>query len=238
MAKLDPDYLQRLEKFINDPATAPENRVKEVPKELEGNVAPEDIKANKQALLYMVIDKSISMCSNGLEEAVRQGLMDVKRTVNGAEEVDYIQTAMTFFGSTLEMRPFQYGECIDTSYEANELSTCLYDAVIESCQNMVTQYDKLKDVTTAVKGVMFIFTDGEENSSKHDFKDLKSAISNMLCKGQNDAKPKRNIKFFVAAFEGADIEQLAKEFNTEPIVINNDHKLRELMNFVSRDAAR
>ena len=65
MAKLDSDYLQRLEKFINDPATAPENRKNEVPKELEGNVAPEDVRANMQALLYMVIDKSISMRGNG-----------------------------------------------------------------------------------------------------------------------------------------------------------------------------
>lgn len=232
MAKLDSDYLQRLDKFINDPATAPENRKKEVPKELEGNVAPEDVRANMQALLYMVIDKSISMRGNGLEEAVRQGLEDVKRTVNGSIEVDCIQTAMTFFGSTIEMRPFQYGERIDISYEANEPSTRLYDAVIKSCENMVDQYDKLEP-NAEMKGVMFIFTDGEENNSEHNLKDLQSAIKNMV---EKDEKTKRNIKLLVAGFEGADIERLAKEFNTEPIVIDDDHKLRRLMKFVSKTA--
>ena len=162
MAILDPEYMDRLDKYINDPETEPEGEAEDAaPKEIEGNVAPEEIRSNLQALLYMVIDKSISMRGNGLEEAVRQGLVDVKRTVNGAKEMDCIQTAMTFFGSTLDMRPFQYGECIDISYEANEPSTRLYDAVVESCQNMVAQYDKLKDNTTAIKGVMFIFTDGE-----------------------------------------------------------------------------
>lgn len=230
MAKLDSDYLQRLEKFINDPAIAPENRKNEVPKELEGNVAPEDVRANMQALLYMVIDKSISMRGNGLEEAVRQGLEDVKRTVNGSIEVDCIQTAMTFFGSTIEMRPFQYGERIDISYEANEPSTRLYDAVIKSCKNMVDQYDKLEP-NAEMKGVMFIFTDGEENNSEHNLKDLQSAIKNMV---EKDEKTKRNIKLLVAGFEGADIERLAKEFETEPIIINDDHKLRRLMSFVSK----
>ena len=147
----------------------------------------------------------------GLEEAVRQGLEDVKRTVNGSIEVDCIQTAMTFFGSTIEMRPFQYGERIDISYEANEPSTRLYDAVIKSCKNMVDQYDKLEP-NAEMKGVMFIFTDGEENNSEHNLKDLQSAIKNMV---EKDEKTKRNIKLLVAGFEGADIERLAKEFETE-----------------------
>ena len=235
MAKLDSDYLQRLDKYINDPATAPENREKGVANELKGNVAPEEIRANMQALLYLVIDKSISMRSNGLEEAVRQGLEDVKRTVNGSIEVDCIQTAMTFFGSTIEMRPFQYGERIDISYEANEPSTRLYDAVIKSCKNMVDQYDKLEP-NAEMKGVMFIFTDGEENNSEHNLEDLQRAIRSMLQKDPEEKETKRNIKLLVTGFKGADIERLAKEFETEPIVINNDHIPRRLMRFVSKTA--
>ncbi len=234
MAILDPEYMDRLDKYINDPETEPEGEAEDAaPKEIEGNVAPEEIRSNLQALLYMVIDKSISMRGNGLEEAVRQGLVDVKRTVNGAKEMDCIQTAMTFFGSTLDMRPFQYGECIDISYEANEPSTRLYDAVVESCQNMVAQYDKLKDNTTAIKGVMFIFTDGEENDSQHDSKDLQNTLKSML---GNETDGKRNIKVLIAAFKGADIKRLATDFGTEPIVINDDHKLRRLMDFVSKNA--
>ncbi len=233
MAKLSDDYMKQLNAYLDDPSTISESFKA---KEIKGNVSIEEKRDNsKQALLYMVIDKSVSMRGNGLEDAVRQGLADVKRTVNGSKEVDYIQTAMTFFGSSVEMRPFQYGECIDISYEATDSSTRLYDAVIESCQNMVAQYDKFEPTTT-VKGVMLVFTDGEENASQHSLKELQDTLSQML--GTNLKKDeRRDIRFLVATFKGVDVRQLAQEFNTEPIIIDDDHKLRRLMDFVSKNVA-
>lgn len=230
MAKLSDDYMKQLNAYLDDPSTISESFKA---KEIKGNVSIEEKRDNsKQALLYMVIDKSISMRGNGLENAVRQGLADVKRTVNGSKEVDYIQTAMTFFGSTLDMRPFQYGECIDISYEATDSSTRLYDAVIESCQNMIAQYDKFVH-NTELKGVMLVFTDGEENSSQHTLKELQDTLNEML--GTNlKEEERRDIRFLVAAFKGVDTRQLAQEFNTEPIIIDDDHKLRQLMRFVSK----
>ena len=233
MAKLSDDYMKQLNAYLDDPSTISESFKA---KEIKGNVSIEEKRDNsKQALLYMVIDKSVSMRGNGLEDAVRQGLADVKRTVNGSKEVDYIQTAMTFFGSSVEMRPFQYGECIDISYEATDSSTRLYDAVIESCQNMVAQYDKFEPTTT-VKGVILVFTDGEENASQHSLKELQDTLSQML--GTNLKKDeRRDIRFLVATFKGVDVRQLAQEFNTEPIIIDDDHKLRRLMDFVSKNVA-
>lgn len=137
---------------------------------------------------------------------------------------------MTFFGSTLDMRPFQYGEKIDISYEANETSTRLYDAVVESCKNMVAQYDALESHCT-VKGVMLIFTDGEENSSEvyRRVEDVQNALDELTT---------REIRYLVAAFKGANVEQPAKDFKTEPIIIDDDHKLRRLMRFTSKTAMK
>lgn len=230
MATIDQDYIKDLDMYLNaGDDYEPEEDV-EIQQGIKGNISVDDIRDSEQALLYMVIDKSGSMYNNGLEDAVRKGLEDVKRVVNGSKEVKCIQTAMTFFGSSLDMRPFQYGECIDTSYEANEASTRLYDAVVESCKNMISQYDTLKP-TAKVKGVMLIFTDGGENGSElyHDAKEVQKYL---------DELRKRDIPYLVASFKGVDGNQLARDFKTEPITIDDDHKLRRLMRFVSERAMR
>lgn len=230
MATIDQDYIKDLDMYLNAEDDAEPEEDIEVQQGIKGNISVDDIRDSEQALLYMVIDKSGSMYNNGLEDAVRKGLEDVKRVVNGSKEVKCIQTAMTFFGSTLDMRPFQYGECIDTSYEADEAATRLYDAVVESCKNMISQYDTLKP-TAKVKGVMLIFTDGGENGSElyHDAKEVQKYL---------DELRKRDIPYLVASFKGVDGKQLARDFKTEPITIDDDHKLRRLMRFVSERAMR
>lgn len=228
MANIDQEYIKDLDMYLNaDDDSEPEEQIT-VQEGIKGNVSVNDIRDVEQALLYMVIDKSGSMYNNGLEEQVKKGLEDVKRVVNGSREVKCIQTAMTFFGSTLDMRPFQYGECIDTSYEASESKTRLYDAVVESCKNMISQYDTLQP-TTKVKGVMLIFTDGGENGSEQ-YRSAKD-VQNYL-----DELAKRDIPYLVASFKGVDNEQLGSDFKTEPIIIDDDHKLRKLMKFVSKRA--
>lgn len=230
MATIDQDYIKDLDMYLNAKDDFEPEEDVEIQQGIKGNISVDDIRDSEQALLYMVIDKSGSMYNNGLEDAVRKGLDDVKRVVNGSKEVKCIQTAMTFFGSSLDMRPFQYGECIDTSYEANEASTRLYDAVVESCKNMISQYDTLKP-TAKVKGVMLIFTDGGENGSElyHDAKEVQKYL---------DELRKRDIPYLVASFKGVDGKQLARDFKTEPITIDDDHKLRRLMRFVSERAMR
>ena len=230
MASIDQDYIKDLDMYLNaEEDSEPEEEVK-VQQGIKGNVSVDEVRDAEQALLYLLIDKSTSMYFNGLEDAVRQGLGDVKRVVNGSKEVKCIQTAMTFFGSSLDMRPFKYGECIDTSYDADETATRLYDAVVESCKNMISQYDTLKP-TTKVKGVMLVFTDGGENGSEQ-YRDVK-VVQNYL----NELK-KRDIPYLVASFKGVDMEQLGSDFMTEPIAIDDDHKLRRLMRFVSERAMK
>lgn len=227
---VDPEYIRQLNDYLNSDDQVETSEETEDSGVLEGNVSIQEVRNTEQSLLSLVIDKSTSMVYNGLADGVSQGLVDVKKVVNGSKEVECIQTSMTFFGSTLDMRPFQYGENIDISYEANETSTRLYDAVVESCKNMVAQYDSLKSLCK-VKGVMLIFTDGEENSSEvyRRVEDVQNALKELTT---------RKIKYLVAAFKGANVEQLARDFKTEPIIIDDDHKLRRLMRFTSKNAMK
>lgn len=226
MANIDQNYLNDLEKYLNtdEDTTEPEEKV-EVNKGLKGNITTDEIRSAEQALLYLVVDKSGSMYHNGLEKGVIDGLNEVKKTVNGAKESKCIQTAMTFFGSTLDMRPFKYGECIDTTYEANEGETRMYDAIVESCTNMTSQYDSLIN-ECKIKGVMLIFTDGGENGSKqYNLSDVQKALKELK---------KRDIVYLVAAFDGIDSSKLGNDLGVEPIPIKDEHQLRRLMKFVSQ----
>ena len=227
---IDTEYIRQLNDYLNNPDQIETAEETEQSERLDGNVSIYELRDSEQGLLSIVIDKSISMHYNGLDVGVKHGLKEIKRVVNGRKEVNYIQTAMTFFGSTLDMRPFQYGENIDISYEANETSTRLYDAVVESCKNMVAQYDYLKSLGT-IKGVMLIFTDGEENGSEvyRRVEDVQNALNELT---------KREIRYIVAAFKEVNIEQLARDFKTKMIIIDDDYKLRKLMRFTSMTAMR
>ena len=124
MADVSQEYLNDLTKFLNNPDEIEEpEEALVVQGGLAGNISVNDIRSSEQALLYIVVDKSGSMYNNGLEQGVIAGLKEVKNAVNGAKESKNIETAMTFFGSTLDMRPFQYGENIDISYSADEPET-------------------------------------------------------------------------------------------------------------------
>ena len=226
MANIPQDYLADLEQYLNnDEDTIESQEEVTVNKGLKGNITTDEIRSTEQALLYLVVDKSGSMYHNGLEKGVVDGLNEVKKTVNGAKESKCIQTAMTFFGSTLDMRPFKYGECIDTTYEATDGKTRMYDGIVESINNMTSQYDSLVS-EYKIKGVMLIFTDGGENGSKqYTLSDVKNALKKLK---------ERDIVYLVAAFDGIDLSKLGNDLGVEPIPIKDEHELRRLMKFVSQ----
>ena len=241
--KLDPEYLRALDELLeeegneDDFVEEPEDEIIEEPEDKDvtevkkRNLTVSDVRSNTQALLYIVVDRSASMYNNGLEEGVINGLKEIKDLVNYTEEGDNIQIAMTFFGSTVEMRPFVYGNSIDTTYKATEQHTRLYDAIIKSATNMIEQYDQIEPEVTTTKGVMLIITDGYENGST-DYSE--SDVSAVLAELQE-----REIPVILAAFDGVDLSGFSNKF--EYIVtrtFKNERQLRRLMEFTSKLALR
>lgn len=214
-------YIEDLEKYLDESYWENERIIEEVNSIENTN----EIRDCEMYLLCFAIDKSGSMYNYGLEKAVINELKDVKRVVNNSQESKYIQTAMTFFDSNLEIRPFKYGVHIDTSYEAKGYKSRLYDAIVESCNIMIDEYDKYYSQGFSVRGTMFLLTDGEEcGSEKYELQDVRQAIEEFKV---------RNLRFIVPAFDGVDSTKLAKELEIEPIQIKDDHQLRKLMKFVT-----
>jgi hypothetical protein len=61
----------------------------------------------------IVINKSFSMYENEFEENVRRSLNTVKDFLSmDNKHSNIVQTAITLFGSTIEMRPFKYAKIL------------------------------------------------------------------------------------------------------------------------------
>ncbi len=229
MTSIDQDYINKFNMYLNAEDNSEDEKVVEIQQGIKGNIAFNEVRDAMQILLYLVIDKSYSMYGD-LEEKVRQGLENIKQVINGSYEEKHIQIAITFFGSNLDMHPFQYVENIDTSCEVDGSATRLYDAVVESCKNMISQYDSLKPIIK-VSGVMLIFTDGEDNGSEQyrKAKDVQTYLNELT---------ERDIPYIVTAFGVADLNHIGRDFNTEPRSIDDVSKLRTLMRFVSPKAVQ
>ena len=230
MGKIDAEYLRNLDEILKsgDDAEEEENEAIVTSDVVEGNITSDDVRSAEQALLYLVVDKSGSMYNNGLEAGVVEGLKEVKSLVSCVKERKNIQTAMTFFGTTLDMRPFQYGENIDISYEANEGETHLYDAIVKSANNMLYQYKEIGKANL-VKGVMLIITDGAENGSQEY---SESDVANVL-----EQLKEKEIPVLLASFEKADLSSFSKKFGyIQTVKFKNEHQLRAMMKFVTDHA--
>lgn len=191
----------------------------ETPKVLKGNVSPDEIRSDIQALLYMLVDKSISIINNDIEEDIRQGLKDIKKTIKDSKREDCVQTAMTFFSSTLDMRPFQNGDCIDTSYEVDGDETHLFDAIVESSNNMIAQYDALKS-KAYVQGVMFIFTDGQDNGSKYSIEKVVDYIEKLK---------DRNIHCIYVCYKASNVSLISWYLRDKIYIVDSHSKMRRLL---------
>lgn len=225
---IDPEFIKKLEEYLRfDKIEIPEESGR---REIFVEDIPYDIfRLREQRLLSLVIDKSLSMHYNGHESAVKDTLKEVKKVIEkyikaGFEYDKIIQISLNFFGSTLDIRPFGNIEQLDTTFEANEIKTRLYDAVVESCKNIIDQYDAL-ETYFEVWGNMLIITDGEDNGSElcSNVKEVQTYLNELLA---------RHIRYNVVALDGANTKLLEEVFKTTPIIVDSNQLIR-ILHFVS-----
>lgn len=192
---------------------------------VKGNVLPEEVQTKEQDLVYFVIDQSIYMYLCELEEGVSGGLIDVKQLLCAMDKEKSIQVAITLFGSTIEKRPFRYGRELNVNYEAYEYENRLYDALIESCDNMIYQYDQMKKVSKPI-GVMLLLTSKGDTSSRiQDTGEVRKRL---------DALEERGISFLVAGFDPNGLSVLAQELDVKPISIQDNVHSKNMVLYAVR----
>ena len=113
-------------------------------------------------LLNLVIDKSYSMHTNGLEKEVEEKLTIINDLLQSNWwQAKNIQISETLFCSTLEIYPYEYKDNINISYKAIESKTRLYDAIVESSRNIINRYNVIRAIGKC-EGYILVLSDCED----------------------------------------------------------------------------
>ena len=175
-------------------------------------------------LISLIIDCSDSMQNEWTSLNVKHGLENVKYVLECSKEAFGMKTSITLFGSKLDVRPFKYGIDIDVrDYIEKQKGTRLYDAIVESCVNMMKECESL-EYEYNFKGHIIIFTDGEsDNSENYNLNDAKNIIHELKKKG---------ICFYVADIKNLGLQGLTEDLGCEIIPVNDLNEMRRYMKFV------
>lgn len=175
-------------------------------------------------LITLIIDCSDSMQNGWTPLNVKHGLENVKYVLECSKEAFGMMTSITLFGSKLDVRPFKYGIDIDIrNYIEKQKGTRLYDAIVESCVNMMKECESL-EYEYNFKGHIIIFTDGEsDNSENYNLNDAKNIIHEL---------GKKDICFYVADIKNLRLQELAEDLGCGIIPVNDLNEMRRCMKFV------
>ncbi len=142
-------------------------------------VRPEDLGAAEYTLVSIVTDRSGSV--DGFEKTLRQAVVDAVNACGRSPRSDNLLVRCVKFNDSLdEVHGFKTLRQIDPAKTYKTMrcsgSTALYDAVIEAIL-ATNQYAKdLTDNDFDVNGIVFVITDGMDNTSRRDRNDVAEAI--------------------------------------------------------------
>ncbi len=142
-------------------------------------VRPEDLGAAEYTLVSIITDRSGSV--DGFEKILRQAVVDAIKACGKSPRADNLLARFVKFNDSLnEVHGFKTLRQIDPGkqYKAFRCSgsTALYDATIEAVL-ATNQYAKeLSDNDFDVNGIVFVVTDGMDNTSRRDRNDVANAI--------------------------------------------------------------
>lgn len=145
------------------------------------NVRIEDLESEKQTLISILVDESGSMSS--YTKAMKECLNSFKDAIVNSKEVDSILVSKTNFSESVYTGGFVAPCLFETNYSANG-GTALYDAIVVAEKKIGGNdnrgyMDELRNSGIRTKGVVAIFSDGEDTSSSATLEEAKEAIRRM-----------------------------------------------------------
>ncbi len=141
----------------------------------------DDLDSDQQLLARFVIDDSGSMDQPGESyvDDVRDALEDLTQMIQGSKQEDEMTLGKTLFGDRIKEEPYCLVSDFDTSYSAPGWSTKLYDAVVQSVENVKAAVKKLTDQQFTARGLLVILSDGRDNDSSATKKQATDAIMSL-----------------------------------------------------------
>ena len=139
-----------------------------------------DLGATEYTLVGVAADQSSSVGPFAAE--IEGCIKEVVKACRRSPRADHLMLRLVTFDSTLhEVHGFRpLAECAPDGYDgAIQCSgtTALYDAATTLVQSVGAYGKTLCDASFDVNAIVFVITDGADNASKHDVKDLAAALA-------------------------------------------------------------
>lgn len=143
----------------------------------------DQLTSNDVTLAMNILDMSGSMYSyaNDLIRAYNQEYLAAMRHSPAADDLLVSTILFNDVVKTLHgYVPLNDAQTLDAKIYQPDNATALYDAVAAGMTNMVLYAQQLRQSGVSVRGVVMVYTDGEDNSSKQRAQDVRRAAKDLL----------------------------------------------------------
>ena len=140
------------------------------------NTSIEEIDSEEVHLVFVGVDASGSMFPFTTD--MTKCLNDFRDSLKNSKEENKILVARATFDDRYILTGYKKIIDFDVQYSAAG-GTAMYDTIVEGKEKLVQYFDHLKKQGMRVKAVFAIFSDGEDNSSRHTGAAAKKAIQEL-----------------------------------------------------------
>lgn len=163
------------------------NELFDVTADVSPNIPVEEIENDHMCVIGIVQDCSGSM--DCYTSDMVQSLNNFVKSIQDSKQDDEILVSVTTFDYTVKSSGFQNVADLDTNYQAYG-ATAMNDGIIVAGQQLMDYVKQLNDSGVRARGILVVFSDGEDNHSSHSSADVAKVIQEL--------KRKEMITAFVA----------------------------------------
>ena len=143
----------------------------------------DQLTSNDVTLAMNIIDMSGSMAAyaNDLIRAYNQDYLAAMRHSPAADDI--LVSAILFHDDAQTLHgyvPLADAPPLDSKTYNPDNATALYDAVAAGMTNMILYAQQLRQSGVSVRGVVMVYTDGEDNASRQRAQDVRRAAQDLL----------------------------------------------------------
>lgn len=204
-----------------------------------GNFDPHDICSDEtiNAVLIVDVSPSVDRYINELNNAFRDFLDEMQRS----HVAEKLMVSVIEFNDTIQVRSgFQPVATIDLNqitFRPCGLGTALYDAVLSGITNAVSYRQNLENSGVNCKTLVFIITDGDDNSSSHNAAGVKRVLHTIM-ESEKNTFSFETILFGVG--NDAQFEQAQKDMGIPHLarIGNSAKEIRKMIGFISASISK
>jgi uncharacterized protein YegL len=204
-----------------------------------GNFDPQDISSDEtiNAVLIVDVSPSVSTYVKELNTAFKDFLEEMQRS----HVAEKLMISVIEFNDNIKVRSgFQPVNSIDlskTQFKPCGGGTSLFDAVLSGITNAVNYRTNLENSGVNCKTLIFIITDGEDNSSQNSASKVKSVL-NAIVKEEKNVFSFETILFGIG--DDASFEEAQKEMGIKHLarIGNSGKEIRKMIGFISASISK